>query len=245
MRLFVPAQLRIGNDLVFCDRDHFARADVPEKFCADSPERTVFRGDHIGGSFFPQAERLDAKGIPDGGQLPGAGDDQGVGAPDQTGGIQDGRLHGFCMDTFSGDAVCDHLGVRIGVEDGAVLFQVLPERAGIDQIAVVRQGEGALYVIHDQRLGVFQLRRSGGGVADMSDPEIAGQLFQILFAEDFIYKPHAPAAVDIALRPFCVADCDAAGFLAAVLQGVEPHINGMCRRSAFQIIDAEDAAGFF
>lgn len=60
--------------------------------------------------------------------------------------------------------VQDDFGVDRGLEDGAFLLEFVPELAGVGEIAVVGDGDLAAGAIDDQRLGVLEDRRSGGGM---------------------------------------------------------------------------------
>ena len=72
----------------------------------------------------------------------------------------------------------DNLGVRGGVEDGAVVFEVGSEGLIVDEVAVVGHADGAEAVTGDKGLDVFEHGLAGGGVADVADGEAAGELVE-------------------------------------------------------------------
>ena len=115
-----------------------------------------------------------------------------------------------------GDGVGDQLRVAGGVENGSLILKVPAELVYPDQIAVVHHCQGALYVFDGQRLGVFPLARSGGGIAHMADCHGAVEPFQCLFGEDIAYQPHVLVK---GLLPV-VDGSDAAGLLPPVLKSV-------------------------
>ncbi len=91
---------------------------------------------------------------------------------------------------------------------------------GVDEIAVMADGDLAARTIDDDRLRVFERARAGGGIADVADGARAGQLGQFVLVEDLRDEPHAVMALEFALL-VAMGD-DARAFLPAMLQGVEP-----------------------
>ena len=69
----------------------------------------------------------------------------------------------------AGDQVEDHLGVGGRLEDRALRDQLVAQREGVGQVAVVGDGEAAEVELGEQRLDVAQDRAAGGGVADVAD----------------------------------------------------------------------------
>ena len=59
------------------------------------------------------------------------------------------------------------------MKNGALLFQRFPQFKGVGQIAVVSQSHAALVVVDDQRLHISFVVTSSGGVAHMTDNDVA------------------------------------------------------------------------
>ena len=76
-----------------------------------------------------------------------------------------------------GQQVHDDFGVGRALEDVAVLFVLVAKELCVDQISVVRHGDRADRIFAQERLGVAELARAGGGIADVADGRVAGELF--------------------------------------------------------------------
>ena len=121
----------------------------------------------------------------------------------------------------------------------AALGDLAGQLGGVDQVAVVGQrdrragGRGP-----DRGLRVFPGRAAGGGVPGVADRQVAAQAGQRRLVEDL--GDQAEILVDH--HAGAVADRDAGGFLAAVLECVEPEVGEL--RDLFPgRPDTEDAAG--
>ena len=53
-----------------------------------------------------------------------------------------------------GHEVNDNLGVHGGLEDGTFLFQAVMEFLGVDQVAVMTDGQSLTAVMHHKGLGI-------------------------------------------------------------------------------------------
>ena len=111
-------------------------------------------------------------------------------------------------------------GIAGRLEDGAAAAEVGAQFAGIRDVAVVRDGDLALVAHHRKRLGVEQHGVAGGGVAGVTDGQIAGQFGQHVAGEDIGHMPHGLVGVDL----IAVRGADAGALLPAVLQGVETEV---------------------
>ena len=76
------------------------------------------------------------------------------------------------------DQMHDHFSVAGGLEDGSLRFKALADFIGVDQVAVMRQSNHALVAIDHDGLRVEHSGIAGGGVARMSDSQIAGKLLR-------------------------------------------------------------------
>ena len=78
----------------------------------------------------------------------------------------------------------NHLGIRRGLEHGAVRLELAAQLLGIDQIAVVRDGHGAMRGGGRDGLGIAEIGAARGGVAHVADGPVAGQAPETVPAED-------------------------------------------------------------
>ena len=84
---------------------------------------------------------------------------------------------------------------------------------GVCQVAIVRNGNGAFDIAHDERLRIFTYARAGRRIADMGTGHLAGEFIQRFFVEGLTDKAHA---FGVCHHP-AVIDNNPAAFLAAVL----------------------------
>ena len=96
----------------------------------------------------PHAEGTEAVGIARGNELRRRGEDEGIRALDAVHRGGDSLFDGAAIQSLLHDDVGDNLAVGRGLEDGAAAFKLLPQLAGIRQIAVVRERHAALEVVH-------------------------------------------------------------------------------------------------
>ena len=101
-----------------------------------------------------------------------------------------------------------------------LLLQLITQLHGIDQIAVVGQGKGTQSGHQDQGLGVAHPGTSGCGIPRMTNRQIAGHALQHVLIKHLADQAH----VFVQANPIALKDSNTSGFLAAVLQGVEPEI---------------------
>ena len=123
------------------------------------------------------------------------------------------------------------------LEDRSLGHEVGAEGLGVRQVAVVRQRERAFAIARENWLRVRDDRRAGGGVARVTDRDVAGETGHDLLAEDVGDESHAT------MRPGDASSIHrdhASRFLAAMLEAVEPEIReaGGLRNARY----ADDAA---
>ena len=87
-------------------------------------------------------------GSRDGDELRRRGEDEGIRALDAVHRGGNSLFDGAAVESLLHDDVGDNLTVGRGLEDGAATFKLLPQLAGIRQIAVVRERHAALEVVH-------------------------------------------------------------------------------------------------
>ena len=91
---------------------------------------------------------------------------------------------------------------------------------GINQVAIVGDGEAAAGVSNAERLGVDEDGRAGGGITHVSNTEMALQAGKDIFVENFAHQPHALMVA----HQSTISDADAGTLLAPVLEGIEAEI---------------------
>jgi hypothetical protein len=103
----------------------------------------------------------------------------------------------------------------------------------------VGDGDLAARAVHGEGLGVFELRRAGGGIAGVADGHVADEMVEDFAVENLRDEAHAAVGAEI----FAVAGDDAGAFLAAMLEGVEAVV---CQFSRVGVPEnAEDTAVMF
>ncbi len=167
----------------------------------------------------PEHQRAEAAAVDHGVQgAPGA-DHQAVGSLDLLQRIADLLLDGRGLGP--GDQVHQHLGIRRGGEDGALLHQLALDLRRVGQVAVVGDGEGAAASVGDARLGVGEHRAAGGGIPGVAHRHVTRQPAQDRLVEVLGDQPHAAMRPG---HPVAIHRDDAGALLAPVLQGVEAEI---------------------
>ena len=111
-----------------------------------------------------------------------------VGAPHLADGLGDRRLDvgGF----RPREQVHHDFAVGAGLEDCAFVDERITQLAGVDQIAVVPQRQLAVRAVDHDGLGVGQPALPGGGVAHVTNGEMAGQAGQRLVVEGVVDVAH-------------------------------------------------------
>ena len=217
------------------DHHHLAGLEIALELGADQVERAGLARDDPGAAEPRQRERAEAERI-------ARRDERVVGEHHQAVGALHARervdqpILGMRL-ARAREQVHDHLGVRRRGEDRAAPFELAADRAGVHQVAVVRDRERAAVGRRAERLRVAQARLAGRRVAHVADRVTAGQLAQDLLVEHVADEAHR--AVDEVL--LAVRRRDARALLAAVLERVETEVGEMRRFG--MAVHAEDAAG--
>ena len=161
-------------------------------------------------------QRPDAVGVAGADQLLVGEADQGVGA------LQLAQALDEAVDEAAapgaGDEVQHHLGVGGRLADRTILDQLMSQRQPVGEVAVVADGEAAALDLGEQRLHVAQNGLAGGGVADVADRRVSGELLDdVGVGEGVADQAETPLGVETA----AIEGDDAGGLLAAVLQRVQ------------------------
>ena len=90
-----------------------------------------------------------------------------------------------------GEQMEDDLAVDGGLENGAALLEFVAQQGGVDEVAVVPDGELAAAAIGHERLGVLDVAGAGGGIADVADGAGAFETLEIAGVEDLRDEAHA------------------------------------------------------
>ena len=116
------------------------------------------------------------------------------------------------------------------------LDELVAQLGGVDEVAVVAQGDHVAVAAAHEGLGVLPVAGAGGGVAHVADSVLAAEAGEHLFVEDLAEQTEVLDDRDLAV----VAHGDAGALLAAVLQGVEAE-ERQAGDVAPRCVDAEDA----
>ena len=140
----------------------------------------------------------------------------------------------------AGSSALDHLGHEVAVagDHAGQHPGLVGEGLGVDEVAVVAEGELAGRGVPEHGLGVAPAGRAGGRVAGVADAEVAGQGLQRPVVEDRGHEAHVLDDGDVVAG----ADRHAGRLLAAVLQGVEAEVEEVGDRLA-RGVHPEDPAG--
>ena len=156
-----------------------------------------------------------------------------------------GPAHGLfdapAFQALAHDNVGNDLGIRGGVEDGPPLLQGCAQFVGIDQIAVVAQGQAPLVMVDEDGLHVPLIVGPGGGIPHMPDGDVPlSQLLQPLWREYLADKPRLPAGGEAPLVVYNYARA----LLPPVLKSKQAAVAQGRKVGLFGGVGAEDAAFF-
>ncbi len=221
-------RVALAGDSLGTHYDHFARLHIVQVHRSDQIERAGFGCEDVSGVavqfHLPHGQRAEAVRI-------ARHDDAVLGQEHQRESALDlqQRIAQSASQRALGGVrhqVQDHLGIAIGLEDGAAPLQLRAQLNGVGDVAVVRHRHLAFIAGHREGLRIQQRRVARGGVARVADGQLAGQFGKRLGGEDFRHVPHGFPAVDFG----AVARADARAFLAAMLQCVQAqvgHLGGL------------------
>ncbi len=207
-----------GVEALPVNADELPRLDVPNERGLQQIEGAGLGRQEVPVLEAAEREGAEPPGVPDPQELVLVHQDQGVGAPDLAEGL-DRRLH-QAAGIGAGDQVEDDLGVRGRGEHRSLGFQLSPEGHGVQQVAVVGDGDRAMAGPHQEGLGILELAAAGGGVADVANGQRAGEAAEAGLGEDVRDQPHG--LLDVDGRP--VGGRDPGRLLPSVLKGMEPQV---------------------
>ena len=178
-----------GFQAILVDDQDFAGFNVPLVIRLDKIKGACFRGNNIGAVFQPsQAERAESVGVANRNHRIFGHQEQGIGALDTGKGFLD-RL-GQAHIQGPGHKVHHNFTVHGGLEDRSLFLEMSTQVQGVDQVAVMSNGQGHPFVVDQKRLGIDDIGFTGCRVADMADGQVAGQALQVGLAEYLGNKPH-------------------------------------------------------
>ena len=216
------AVLPDGAHSVTAGHYNLTRLQIPLEGGANGGEGAGLGGEDHRVAPTAHAQRPEAPGVPGGDELLGRHDDEGERAAQTLQSLAYRLLGGGTAEPLLGDGVGDELGVGSGLEDGAPVLKGGAQLVGVDQIAVVGHGQGALDVLEGQGLGVFPAAAAGGGVAHVAHGHGAPQPVQNFGGEHLSHQ----AQVLVKGQLTVLNGGDAAGLLSPVLKGKETVIGG-------------------
>jgi hypothetical protein len=225
-----------AGDSLLADRHDLAGCDLAQELGVDQVERTgLARHDDRPVVHAPEHERTESERIARG--------DEPVREEEQQ------RVRALQVVEHVGDVIVllemarlghemdDHLGIAGGVEDCAVLFVLVTQQGGVDEVAVVGDRHLPAGVVHQERLGVRGAARAGRRVAHMPDRDRVAQLLERRLREHLGDQAHPRMPLHRAVDR--TAD-DAGRLLPAVLLRVESEVSQL--HSVGMPVDAEQAA---
>ena len=197
--------------------DHLARLDVAHIGGADDVQGAGFRRKDIGAVQLAQHQRAHPIGITHADQLLGGQRHQRKGAFHLA-----QRVNQLVHDPVLGRArhqMNDGLGVGGALEDRALPHQLGAQGVGVGQVAIVRDRKPAARQVGEHGLDIGGAAAAGGGIAVVADGEAALQISGggRIAAKHIAHQAHVTFSVEMAV----LERDDAAGFLAAMLQGVQ------------------------
>ncbi len=220
----------VGAQAVLVDHDQLAGLDLADDAGADGGQGGVLAGDHPAALEAAEDQRADALRV-------AGGVERVLVHPDEREGTAQPRQHleGALLERGVGvvrEERGDQRGVVGRLLDAAAVELELAGRTGqggdhlldlvgVDQVAVVAERDRAVVGGAERRLGVLPGAGAGGGVARVADREVALERLQRRVVEDLRDQAHVLVDQDLP----AVADRDARGLLAAVLQGVEAEVD--------------------
>lgn len=125
-----------------------------------------------------------------------------------------------------------------GLENCSPGFEFRAEGGRIDNVSIVRDGDGPADRVGDQGLGIGQSAGAAGRVTDMADCAIAFEPRERIGIENLRDEAHGTMDIETVSGP--LTRDDSGTFLPAMLQGKQTIIRQECR--VFVAEDAEDAA---
>jgi hypothetical protein len=176
-RDFDAAEGPVALQHAVLDHHHLARLDLADELGPHDVERAGLGRQDPALAQPPDDERAHAQRVAHADELgPRHGDDrEGALDPPQRvlHPLGDGPLE------RAGHQVDDAFRIRGGLEDRAPVDQFAPERVGVRDVAVMRDGRAAGRELAEEGLHVADLRRAlrtGGGIAHMPDGERPGSV---------------------------------------------------------------------
>ena len=216
-------------DAGFGDDDDLAILDLAQELRADHVERAGLGGEHVGGAEPANDERADADGIARADQHLVGQTYERIGAFDLA-----QRFHEALDDAAllrARQQMQDDLGIGGRLADGAGGDELSAQGQGVREVAVVGDREAAGVDIGKQRLHVAQDGIAAGRIAIVADRDVALQALDDAGAAEVVAdEAHAALGVEL---PAVVGD-DAAGFLSAMLEGVQAERGRWRRRRGAQ-----------
>ena len=205
---------------VLGDDDDFAILHIADETGAGRVQRAALRSEHIGAvRRLAEDQWAQTPGVAGADEFLVGQADQRITAfdvahrVDET--VEDAGAHG------AGDEVENHLCVHGRLEYRAVLHEAVAQRTGVGEVSIMRDGEAASLEICEQGLDVALSDAAGSGVAVMADGDAARQSLDSAGVLAEALADETEMAFVVKSVCFRVISGDAAGFLSAVLQGVQ------------------------
>ena len=169
----LSAEPAVRNHTVLSENGDLPGINIPDKFGTDGIQGTGLGRNHPGTVCGPAAaERPETVGIPEGNELGGSHERTGISAQELLHGPENRFFRGGHLQTLGNDGIDDGFGIGGAMEDAAVQLMLCTQGTGVDQVAVVAQGQVSLHMADDDGLDVVVIFSAGGGITDMADRDI-------------------------------------------------------------------------
>ena len=121
-----------------------------------------------------------------------------------------------------GEQVDNDFAIDGGLKNRAAMLEFIAEDSGVYEVAIVTDRDLPAPGVGDMRLGVGDVTRAGGGIADVTDRARAFQPFEGVDVENLSDEAHVHMPFEGCIRP--VRGDDPGAFLAPMLERKEPVI---------------------
>ena len=212
-RLFLKRHASLDSHSVLIDDDHLSRFEFVSGNSAHRSKSAGLACYEV--AFLPKSarcQRADPKRVPKSNHALGSQNGDAVGSL----GPQHNLTHGFFWPLVHvvDEDPRQHLAVARGIKMLAVGLHLRPKFLGIDEVAVVSDGNFADEALAIDGLCVAKNAGSGGAVSGVTDPHVSWEGVQHLFVEDVGHQPH----VFVKAHLGTIADGNARRFLAPMLK---------------------------
>ena len=221
--MLLDAGIPVGPDPLVVQADDFARIDVTDELRAHDLKGAGFAGDHPAVPEPAETQGLDAVLVAAGVDAVLGHQEEGEAAfhhVERLHQAEDPVLLAVLLDQMR-----QQFAVGIGLEQRAVLLEVICDLAGVDHVSLARQGEITGQMMEKQGLHVVQAALGGIGILHAAESLRAGKGLEFPVGEDLAQQAQPAVAVRLAAL---VKRADSTAFLSPVLEVVKAIVDQGC-----------------